>query len=68
MYLYLFLFTIYKVFILCIHVYFFSDVIGVCKETMDISSVVSRASGRELKKRDLQIVDDTNHEVSILYR
>lgn len=41
------------------------DVIGVCKDTDEISTVTSKASGRELKKRDLQIVDDTNHEVRV---
>ncbi|XP_069936741.1 replication protein A 70 kDa DNA-binding subunit isoform X1 [Cherax quadricarinatus] len=41
------------------------DVIGVCKETLDISTVQQKSSGRELKKRDIQIVDDTNREVRV---
>lgn len=41
----------------------FTDVIGVCKEAMDMSSVTQRSTGRELKKRDLQLLDNTNREV-----
>ncbi|XP_076031483.1 replication protein A 70 isoform X2 [Oratosquilla oratoria] len=41
------------------------DVIGICKEVMDISTVTQRSTNRELKKRDLQIVDDTNREVRL---
>ncbi|XP_071532708.1 replication protein A 70 kDa DNA-binding subunit isoform X2 [Panulirus ornatus] len=41
------------------------DVIGVCKETMDMSTVTQRSTGRELKKREVQIVDDTNREVRL---
>lgn len=41
----------------------FSDVIGVCKEAMDMSSVTQRSTGRELKKREMQLLDNTNREV-----
>ncbi|KAK4291892.1 hypothetical protein Pmani_035302 [Petrolisthes manimaculis] len=41
------------------------DVIGVCKETLDMSSVTQRSTGRELKKRDLQLLDSTNREVRL---
>ncbi|XP_047474800.1 replication protein A 70 kDa DNA-binding subunit-like isoform X1 [Penaeus chinensis] len=41
------------------------DVIGVCKEAMEVASITSKASGKELKKRDVQVVDDTNREVRL---
>lgn len=41
------------------------DVIGVCKETMELSTIQQRTTGRELKKRDIQLVDDTNREVRL---
>lgn len=43
----------------------FVDVIGVCKETFDISFVTKRSSGKELTKRDVQLIDTTAREVSI---
>lgn len=44
-----------------------SDIIGVCKEAMDVASITSKASGKELRKRDVQVVDDTNREVSFIF-
>lgn len=41
------------------------DVIGVCKETMDLSHVTLKASGKELTKRDIQIVDTSTREVRL---
>ncbi|XP_050714389.1 replication protein A 70 kDa DNA-binding subunit-like [Eriocheir sinensis] len=41
------------------------DVIGVCKETFDISFVTMRSSGKELTKRDLQLIDSTAREVRL---
>lgn len=41
------------------------DVIGVCKEVMDMSTVTQRSTGRELKKRDVQLLDNTNTEVRL---
>lgn len=41
----------------------FTDVIGVCKEAMDMSSVTQRSTGRELRKREIQLLDNTNREV-----
>ncbi|XP_045135026.1 replication protein A 70 kDa DNA-binding subunit-like [Portunus trituberculatus] len=41
------------------------DVIGVCKETYDLSHVVMKSTGKELTKRDIQIVDQTLREVRL---
>lgn len=41
------------------------DVIGVCKDTHDLSHVVMRSTGKELTKRDIQIVDTTAREVQL---
>ncbi|XP_068206149.1 replication protein A 70 kDa DNA-binding subunit isoform X2 [Palaemon carinicauda] len=41
------------------------DIIGVCKEALELSTVTQRTTGRELKKRDLQVIDDTKHEVRV---
>lgn len=41
------------------------DIIGVCKEAMDISVITQRTTGRELKKRDLLIIDDSKYEVRV---
>ncbi|CAL4092641.1 unnamed protein product [Meganyctiphanes norvegica] len=41
------------------------DVIGVCKEFGDIQMKIIRSSGRELEMRELQIVDDSNTEVTL---
>ncbi|XP_042217254.1 replication protein A 70 kDa DNA-binding subunit-like [Homarus americanus] len=41
------------------------DIIGVCKEAHDISTVIQKTSGRELKKRDMQLLDETQREVRL---
>ncbi|XP_063873516.1 replication protein A 70 kDa DNA-binding subunit-like isoform X2 [Scylla paramamosain] len=41
------------------------DVIGVCKETHDLSHVIMKSTGKELTKRDIQIVDTTAREVRL---
>ena len=40
------------------------DVIGVCKEFGDLATFTARSSGRELKKRELTLVDNSNASVS----
>ncbi|KAK7071136.1 60S acidic ribosomal protein P1 [Halocaridina rubra] len=40
------------------------DVIGVCKDSMEVVNINTR-TGRETKKRDIQIVDDSNREVRV---
>lgn len=46
--------------------FLFVDAIGVCKETFDLSHVTMKSTGKELTKRDLQLVDTTAREVSII--
>ncbi|XP_071499912.1 replication protein A 70 kDa DNA-binding subunit-like [Diadema antillarum] len=41
------------------------DVIGVCKSVSDVSSVTIKSSNREVSKRALQLVDDSQKEVSL---
>ncbi|XP_042880445.1 replication protein A 70 kDa DNA-binding subunit-like isoform X2 [Penaeus japonicus] len=41
------------------------DIIGVCKEALDVVSLTAKSSGKELRKRDVQLVDDTNREVRL---
>ena len=36
---------------------YFADVIGIVKSVGDMSTVQSKASNREIKKRDIQLVD-----------
>lgn len=43
--------------------FYFQDIIGVCKEALDVVSLTAKSSGKELRKRDVQLVDDTNREV-----
>lgn len=40
------------------------DTIGVCKTTGDVFTFQSKSSGRELKKREITLVDRTNSSVS----
>ena len=40
------------------------DVIGVVKSTGDISTIVARATGKELTKRDVTLVDDSACSIS----
>ena len=41
------------------------DVIGVVRETKDITTIVSRATQREIKKRELILIDDSATQVSM---
>lgn len=41
------------------------DVIGVCKSTGEVQTVTRRTTNQELKKRDIQLVDKTNTEISL---
>ncbi|CAL4100055.1 unnamed protein product [Meganyctiphanes norvegica] len=41
------------------------DIIGVCKEFQDVTTITTKATGRELRKREIQIVDDSNTEVTM---
>ncbi|XP_030847892.1 replication protein A 70 kDa DNA-binding subunit isoform X2 [Strongylocentrotus purpuratus] len=41
------------------------DVIGVCKSTSDLTAVTIKSSNREVNKRSLQLVDDSQKEVSL---
>ncbi|XP_069686364.1 replication protein A 70 kDa DNA-binding subunit isoform X2 [Periplaneta americana] len=36
------------------------DVIGVCKSSSDVQTLISRNTNRELRKRDITVVDQTN--------
>lgn len=42
----------------------FVDVIGVVKSTSDVTTIVAKATNRELKKREMCLVDDTMHSIS----
>ncbi|XP_071448452.1 replication protein A 70 kDa DNA-binding subunit [Hetaerina americana] len=41
------------------------DVIGICKSAADIQNLVARTTQRELKKRDVMLVDSSNTEVNL---
>lgn len=41
------------------------DVIGVCKEAGDVQTFTARATGRELKKRELTLVDKSDASVTL---
>uniref|UniRef100_A0A2R5LE87 Replication protein A subunit n=1 Tax=Ornithodoros turicata TaxID=34597 RepID=A0A2R5LE87_9ACAR len=41
------------------------DVIGVCKSAGEVQTVIRRNTNQELKKRDIQLVDKTNTEISL---
>ncbi|KAB7503649.1 Replication protein A DNA-binding subunit [Armadillidium nasatum] len=41
------------------------DVIGICKEVAEVSTITQKTTGKELKKRDIQIVDDSGKEVRL---
>lgn len=43
----------------------FVDVIGVCQQCTDVQSLVARQSRRELKKRDITLVDQTLASVTV---
>lgn len=42
-----------------------ADVIGVCKSVSDVQTIIARSSNRELQKREVVLVDQTNTCVSI---
>lgn len=44
---------------------FLEDVIGVCKSTSDLQMFQARSTGREMKKRELTIVDQSDNAVSV---
>lgn len=41
------------------------DVIGVCKSSSDVQTFVARTTNKELVKRDIKLVDQSNKEVSL---
>jgi replication factor A1 len=41
-----------------------SDIIGVCKSSGDVQTLMSRSTNRELKKREVVVVDQSNKSVS----
>lgn len=41
------------------------DIIGVCKEVGDLNTFTARTTGRELKKRDITLVDQSNAAVTV---
>lgn len=44
---------------------FHKDVIGVCKDVGELQQFTAKASGRELKKRDVTLVDNSNAAVNV---
>jgi len=42
----------------------FKDIIGVIKSVGDLANITVKATGKDLAKRDLQIVDDSNFCIS----
>ena len=49
----------------CINTVYLVDVIGVVKQAGELSTVVGRQSNKEVKKRDLQMVDENKVLVRI---
>ena len=45
---------------------FFSDIIGICRKVGDLVKFTARSSEREVKKRELTVVDKSLVAVSIL--
>lgn len=41
------------------------DLVGVCREAAELSTVTQRTTGKELRKRDLTLVDSTNRAVNV---
>lgn len=41
------------------------DVIGVCKSTNDVQTITGRTNGRQFKKRDITLVDQSNRAVQV---
>lgn len=42
----------------------FSDIIGICQHANDIQNLVARTTRRDLKKRDITLVDQSDASVS----
>ena len=42
------------------------DVIGVAKSASEVSTIISKTTSKELKKREVHLVDSTNTEVKVL--
>lgn len=42
--------------------------IGVCKDASDITELVARTTGKQLKKRDITLVDQSGSAVSLFQR
>lgn len=40
------------------------DIIGICQQTNDIQNLVARTTRRDLKKRDITLVDQSDASVS----
>ena len=43
--------------------FFVTDVIGVAKSASEVSTITTKTTNKELKKREVHLVDDTNTEV-----
>lgn len=41
------------------------DVIGVCKSRGDLATIITKKDGKELRKRDIVLVDRTNTEIPL---
>lgn len=41
------------------------DIIGVCTRVSDLQEFTAKASGREMKKRDLYLIDQSNNEICL---
>lgn len=44
---------------------FQTDVIGVCRDVGEVQRFTAKASGRELKKRDITLVDNSNASINV---
>ncbi|XP_012275093.1 replication protein A 70 kDa DNA-binding subunit [Orussus abietinus] len=41
------------------------DVLGICTSTSDVQNLTARSTGRELKKRDINLIDQSNTMISL---
>ncbi|XP_018021755.1 replication protein A 70 kDa DNA-binding subunit isoform X2 [Hyalella azteca] len=41
------------------------DLIGLCRDASEVATIVQRSTGKELRKREISIVDHTNRAVSL---
>jgi replication factor A1 len=44
--------------------FFHIDTLGVVKSVGDVTTIVTKATNRELKKRDIQLVDNSNSAIT----